>query len=45
MEHRFSLEANSPHCVVLGSVVHLDRWQHVVVNVLPMPMEPVYKVT
>lgn len=44
MDLKFFPDESSPQLVVLGSVVQLGRWQHIVVNVLPTPMDPVYNV-
>ncbi len=44
MDLKFSPQSPSPQLVTLGSVVHLGKWQHIVINVLPTIMEPLYKV-
>ena len=44
MDLTFSPQSSNSQSVTLGSVVHLGKWQHIVINILPASMEPVYKV-
>ncbi len=44
MDLTFVPDTSSPELVILGSVIQLGKWQHIVINVLPIAMEPFYKV-